>query len=380
MSFHTLNSKSFEISQYGDLQTAQVTRSPFQASLHALDPLQDPRWRTLVEEHPRASVFHTVSWLDALRRTYGYQPVVYTTSPPDEALQNGIVFCRVESRITGRRLVSLPFSDHCEPLTDRAEDFERIFRYLQPRVASGDWKYVELRPTSGSLPLSPAQESFQPSKRYYLHTVDLRPQENELFRRFHESSVQRRIRRATRDGLLYKSGRSDVLQSKFYELLVLTRRRHHTPPQPEKWFRNLIACMGDAIEIHIASHGNKPVAAILTLHFKNAVTYKYGGSDLAYKRFGSMPFLLWRAMQAAKSNGAEIFDLGRSDHDDHGLIAFKDHWDSVRAELTYWRFPAPRQGYFRSDVPGLELAKNIFGVLPTSVLKLAGRILYRHIG
>jgi CelD/BcsL family acetyltransferase involved in cellulose biosynthesis len=380
MSVHTFNDRAFELSQFGDLQTAQVSRAPLQAPLHALNPLRDSRWRAFVEEHPRASVFHKVSWLDALRRTYGYQPVVYTTSPPDEALQNGIVFCRVESRITGRRLVSLPFSDHCEPLIDRAEDLERIIRYLQPRVASGDWKYVELRPTSDAIPRSIRQEFFQPLKRYYLHTIDLRPQENELFRRLHESSVQRRIRRATREGLRYESGRSDVLQGKFYELLVLTRRRHHTPPQPEEWFRNLVACMGDAIEIHIASHGNKPVAAILTLQFKNAVTYKYGGSDLAYKKFGSMPFLLWRAMQAAKSNGVEVFDLGRTDLDDHGLIAFKDHWASVRTELTYWRFPAPTQGHFRSDVPGLELAKNIFRILPTSMLKLAGQILYRHIG
>ena len=37
-------------------------------------------------------------------------------SPPDEPLENGFLFCRVESWLTGRRLVSLPFSDHCEPL------------------------------------------------------------------------------------------------------------------------------------------------------------------------------------------------------------------------------------------------------------------------
>ena len=285
-----------------------------------------------------------------------------------------------ENRITGRRLVSLPFSDHCELLIDRAEDFDQIFRHLQARVVSGDWKYVELRPTSGSLPASPAQARFQPSKKYYLHTVDLSPQENELFRRFHESSVQRRIRRAMKEGLRYESGRSDNLKNKFYQLLVLTRRRHRTPPQPEKWFRNLIDCMGNAVEIHVASHGDEPVATILTLHFKSCVTYKYGGSDMAYKRFGPMPFLLWRAMQAAKSKGAKVFDLGRSDYDDQGLISFKDHWADARSLLTYWRFPASTQGRLRNDVPGLALAGHFFGFLPTPVLKLAGQILYRHIG
>jgi hypothetical protein len=47
--------------------------------------------RHLAEEHPRASVFHTIAWLEALRQTYGYQPVVYTTSAPGNGLRNGIV-------------------------------------------------------------------------------------------------------------------------------------------------------------------------------------------------------------------------------------------------------------------------------------------------
>src|ERR1700674_241455 len=44
------------------------------AAVHALDPLNDPRWSALIAEHPRASVFHTRGWLEALRRTYGFKP------------------------------------------------------------------------------------------------------------------------------------------------------------------------------------------------------------------------------------------------------------------------------------------------------------------
>ena len=36
-----------------------------------IDPLADARWDELVERHPRASVFHTRGWLEALKRTYG---------------------------------------------------------------------------------------------------------------------------------------------------------------------------------------------------------------------------------------------------------------------------------------------------------------------
>src|ERR1700719_16804 len=98
---------------------------------YQLDPTQDLRWAELVRRHPKASAFHAVAWLQALRRTYGYEPVVFTTSPPTGELKNGLVFCCINSWLTGRRLVSLPFSDHCEPLCDSAEDDDFLIRYLQ---------------------------------------------------------------------------------------------------------------------------------------------------------------------------------------------------------------------------------------------------------
>ena len=73
-------------------------------TVYRVDPLTDPRWDDFVEKHPRASVFHTSDWLEALRRTYGYQPVAYTTTPPGIKLTNGVVFCQVSSRRPVMRL------------------------------------------------------------------------------------------------------------------------------------------------------------------------------------------------------------------------------------------------------------------------------------
>ena len=50
--------------------------------------------RKFLEKHPAASIFHTPGWLEALRRTYGYEPVAFTTSPPGHPLTNGSPFCQ----------------------------------------------------------------------------------------------------------------------------------------------------------------------------------------------------------------------------------------------------------------------------------------------
>jgi hypothetical protein len=65
-------------------------------TIFTLNPLQDPRWPEFLQRHDAASVFHMPGWLEAMRRTYGYEPTVYTTASPGEELQNGILFCRVK--------------------------------------------------------------------------------------------------------------------------------------------------------------------------------------------------------------------------------------------------------------------------------------------
>ena len=352
--------------------------------VYAIDPLTDPRWSAFVKRHPRASVFHTIPWLDALQRTYGYKPIVYTTSPPGPDLQNGIVCCRVESWITGRRLVSLPFSDHCEPLIDHAEDLGAILSYFQAHRESGDWRYIEIRPLNSCLFRTSAKEGFQPSNQYCFHTIDLRPEEGELFRSFHKSCAQRRIQKAERAGLVCECGRSSALLRKFYELMLMTRRRHHVLPQPKEWFRNLVERMTDGLKIWVVSRENIAVASMLTLRFRDVLVFKYGCSDAAYHRFGSVPLVFWRVIQQAKSDGVRVFDLGRSDGGDQGLIAFKDHWASTRSLLTYWQIKAlsdeNSMGGSQRRRLGSHFLRLLPKFLPETIYQIGGRVFYRHFG
>ena len=159
---------------------------------------------------------------------------------------------------------------------------------------------------------------------------------------------------------------------------MLTRRRHRIPPQPGNWFANLLECMGEALEVHVASYQGKPVAAIITLLHKNTVTYKYGGSDQDFHHLGSMPFVLWKSIQKAQAIGAQTFDLGRSEAHNIGGVTFKDRWDSRRSVLTYWRFSRPAQAHSLARSHRFRLAQTFFGMLPDPLLKLTGALMYRH--
>jgi hypothetical protein len=346
---------------------------------HQLDPTKDSRWTELVARHPRASVFHTVGWLEALRRTYGYEPVVFTTSAPTGDLKNGLVFCRINSWLTGRRLVSLPFSDHCEPLCDSAEDVSLLIRNLQSVMEHQGWQNLEVRPINWDFGDTYNGIGFLPTATYFLHTLDLRPDLDEVFRSLDKDSVQRRIQRAQRAGLVEKCGRSDDLLKEFYALFVITRGRHRVPPTPYAWFRSLIQCLDKELEIRLAYKDKIPIAAILTLRFRDVVYFKYGCSDARFNKLGATPWLLWRAIAAAKSNEANVFDMGRTQKDDAGLLAFKNHWVSKPKRMVYWTFPHT-PSLDSPDGWKFRIAKRIFSFMPNSLRTMAGRLIYRHIG
>jgi Acetyltransferase (GNAT) domain len=345
--------------------------------IHALNPINDSRWKDLLHRHPKASVFHTGAWLEALRLTYGYEPIVFTTSPPGASLENGLASCDVRSWLTGHRLVSLPFSDYCEPLFDSAQELNFLVRYLQDTVGRGRWSYIEVRPMDGHFGQTVESGCFQFNGEYFLHRLDLQARTDQLFHSLDKDSVQRRVRRAERAGLAEECGRTEVLLRQFYDLLIVTRKRHQLPPQPYAWFRNLVKCFGEALEIRVAYKDEFPIASILTLQFKDTVYYKYGCSDARFNNLGATPLLLWRAIVQARSAGALTFDLGRTEVQNSGLVVFKDKWAPRSERLIYLRFP---RSISQSDGRKLEFLKQIFARMPAKLLAFAGSLIYRHIG
>jgi CelD/BcsL family acetyltransferase involved in cellulose biosynthesis len=344
------------------------------ACVYEVDPLQDSRWLAFLERDPRASIFHHPGWLRALNRTYGYVPVVFTTSAPDERLTNGVAFCRVNSWLTGRRLVSLPFSDHCEPLA-RPHELQFILQLLQAKMDEEELRYVEFRP----LELRPDGEGVCESEQFAFHTIDLRPSAADILKSLHKDSIRRKIQRAEREQLVYEVGNHDQLLKKFFHLFAMTRRRHGLPPTPFRWFTNLVECLGDRAQVRLASLGHEPVAALFTLKFGKAMVYKYGASDPGFNNLGGTPFLFWKAIEDAKENGIEEMDLGRSDLDNEGLIRFKGQLASARTLLSYWRLAKDFQPARKSS-RSFQIASQLLAYAPARVQIGIGDLFTKHMG
>jgi CelD/BcsL family acetyltransferase involved in cellulose biosynthesis len=352
----------------------QVIVNPIEdASVYELDPLVDSRWEEFLYRQPNASVFHSREWLRALHTAYGYEPVAITDSPPECPLISVMVFCRVVSRITGKRLVSLPFSDHCDPLCESTRGFNMLASYAAAVAKGENYKYVEIRPIAAMVP-----RGFQASKSYYYHQVDLMPGADLVYRKLHVDCIQRKIRRAERENLTFRSGTTAELMETFYKLHTHTRLRHGLPPQPRLWFNALFTNMQRQISIKVAYFEGKPVASVITLEGFRTTVYKYGCSDESYNRLGGAQALMWEAIEEACNKGHTVFDMGRSDLDQLGLIEYKDRWGARKSLITYYRSPCGA-AKAQDDPRAVRLVKRLFSNLPESVAPFVGRLIYRHL-
>ncbi|MBI3475576.1 MAG: GNAT family N-acetyltransferase [Acidobacteria bacterium] len=341
--------------------------------VHVINPLLDDRWNDLVSHHSRASAFHQRGWIDALARTYGFEPLVLTSAPDGQSLRNGVVLCRVKSWITGNRLVSLPFSDHCDPLVDGQDEWTIFEDWLQTECGRTRG-YAELRPR-----MDDTRYAVRPSQSYWLHELDLGPELSRLFDNLHKDSIQRKIRRAERERLQCDTGRSARHLDEFYRLMLKTRRRHQLLPPPPSWIRALSECLGDKLEIRLAMKDNRAVAALLTLRHRNTVTYKYGCSDSKHHQLGGMPFLFWRLIEESKAAGAEKIDFGRSEPNQHGLVAFKEKFGMAGRRLHYYCYGRVSGEAWWNPL-NMTLMRRILPALPDALLSTSGGWLYRHVG
>src|SRR4051794_35545435 len=113
--------------------------------MYIIDPLTDSRWSPFVEQHGSACAFHSEGWLRALWLTYSYRTFAVTSSSPGSELSDALPVCRVESWATGRRLVALPFTDHCQPLLGCDVAMPRkAFEFLVELSQREKYKFIEI--------------------------------------------------------------------------------------------------------------------------------------------------------------------------------------------------------------------------------------------
>ncbi|SPF43084.1 conserved hypothetical protein [Syntrophobacter sp. SbD1] len=343
-----------------------------QSDLQIIDPLNFPGWDDLVLSADNYSFFHTSAWIRVLCESYGYSPSFFALSR-DGKLSIVIPLLEVKSFFTGRRAVSLPFSDYSEPVVFDGSSLSGLPGSLIDTAKKKGWKYLDFRGGSFFPPGIPSWS------RYLHHSLELSNPED-LLSKFHKNTV-RNLKKAKASGLSVGVFDSFDAIRQYYRLHCQTRKRQGAPPQPFSFFKKIFehVCSKGHGQVVLAHYNDKPVAGAVFFHFGRKAMYKYGALDMNYATLGASTAVMWEAMSGYAALGYQAFCFGRTDLGNEGLRRFKLGFGPDEYLLDYRRFDVLKGAFVGGNEKNRLPLSRFIKHFPIPGLKMIG-LTYRHFG
>ncbi|NLF79483.1 MAG: GNAT family N-acetyltransferase [Chloroflexi bacterium] len=322
---------------------------------------------------PGATIFHHPAWLQTLGECYGYRPFVVTVSDSHGVVEAGLPCAEVRSRLTGRRWVSLPFTDYCPPLYRDDPALASLTDSLLKLAEQRRTPRIELRWEF------PSRTAIHPYSHHVLHILRLEPDTQCLGRRL-DTTHRQNIRAAKKHDLRIERGADIEHMRAFYQLQVETRQRKGIPAQPWAFFEKLTSTvLGKKLGFVLLAYADDDcLAGAVFLHWGGALMCKYAASREETLGLRPNNLIFWTAICWGCENGFTTFDMGRTALENTGLREFKSRWGAEETSLIYATIgadpPSPQDG---------RLMRAIGAVIrraPPWVCRISGDVLYRHVG
>lgn len=337
-----------------------------------INPIELPNWNELLSNTAGASFFHTSNWARVLSETYNYVPL-YFSEIQDNRLSTLIPLMEVKSLLTGKRGVSLPFTDNCPVISDDISSLKKKFDEITGYGKKKQWRYIEFRDQSIG------RMEKQHSSSFYSHYLSLGPDEK-IIAGFRDST-RRNIKKAEKQGVRVTISDSINSLKSFYNLNRITRKEHGLPPQPYEFFHNLhrhILSQKKGFVVSAAYKGRDIASAIFFYFMDNAI-YKYGASDKNFQHLRANNLVMWEAIKWFCKNHFKGLDLGRTEPENKGLLQFKRGWGTIEGMIYYYKYDLKQDSFIEEDSK-FRTSYPVFKKMPLPFLGLVGKLLYRHMG
>ncbi len=325
---------------------------------------------------PDAGIFHTAGWARVLAGCYGYVPRYGVLKEADRVVAL-LPMMEVDSLLTGRRGVSLPFSDECQPLLGEGVMLESIVEPARALGRQRGWDYLELRGGSGPPTGAVRSEEFK------MHYLALEGSEEIQFQKL-QGCQRRNIHKALKEGVEIHRLQTRASVDDYYALHCVTRRRQGLPPQPRRFFHAIHEHVIEAGSgfVLLARHKGQLIAGAVYLFHGSRALYKFGASDRSFQHLRANSLLMWEAIRYFRVAGMRQFSFGRTDPANAGLLQFKRGWGAEEVPLCYYRIGLRKEVRLKQTIraEGAGAASRIMQQLPVPVLRLLGSLAYRHMG
>lgn len=333
--------------------------------------VNDNEWHDLLFSHSGATLYHTPEWKKFLEKTFDYKPHYLFANDECGQLAGMLPLFHVRSRLTGNRLLSVPFAHECNPLgsPDVLKDLVTAAIDLSQHL---DTSYIELRggiDHTGFI----SQNVFS---TYILQLVTI----EKTWSLIHKSAKRYIKKSMDSVNVTHSNFKEDA--DIFYQINCINKKRKGVPAHPENFFKNLTFELPDSVNIYLAKLGQDTIGGIITLDSgTDTVIYGYGASDPKYLDYSPVYACLWKSIEDACLLGRKYYDFGRVSSDNMGLIDFKKKWGAQERKLYYSYYPESVKSVLTNRDSFLNrLGNTVIRRMPMSVYTKFSDVVFPHLG
>jgi len=343
--------------------------------MEIVNPLNQYGWDELVSSHPSGSFFHTTSWARVLAESYGYRPAYFVVRDKN-CLRALLPVMEIRSILTGKRGVSLPFSDYADSFAEDEEQYLSLAKTAMRHGTQGGWKTLEIR--GGWYPWAEKEQSYV----FLGHRLSLSGTESEIQAGF-RTNIRRNISRALKADVKVEISNSSEAVEAYYHLHCITRKGHGIPPQPLKFFRKIQehVLQPNMGFVALATYRKSVVAGIVLFHHGDKAIYKFGASSQEGKECRANNLVMWEAIRWYRQKGYKEFCFGRTESINQGLREYKLGYGASEYDLPYYKYNLSKdRGVARKAEDYSGRLERYYRKVPIPISRIVGTLLYRHIG
>lgn len=198
-----------------------------------------------------------------------------------------------------------------------------------PEVADACAEWCAEHAKAVSLKIDPAVQQldlssdWKPSEHVLLAstaTIDLTPEEDDIFKGLHSKKARQYIRKAGRDGVTCRPAVKEDLDG-ILSIYKRTAANDGFPLHADEFYHKAFDMLGDENQLFVAEKDGTMLSFLWNATTAGTAFELWGGVSDEGKRLRANYLLKWTAIQAAKARGTKLYDLNGLLND--GISDFK---------------------------------------------------------
>lgn len=322
-----------------------------------------------VRAHPARTAYHELELGALIAETLGQSSRYLLARDASGAVRGALPLVRLESRLFGDYVVSMPWFNYGGPLADDEATCAALLQAAAGFARERGCSHMEIRETRP-----------RPGWLARTHKVSMTlalPAEVDALERSFGASVRAQADKAARAGCTFRTGERELLDD-FYHLYCVRMRELGTPVQSRAFFENLLELFGKDAFLAVVARDGRALAAGFFLAHGDTLEVPWASSLRRANPLGVNMLLYRRALCEAVARGYRHFDFGRSS-EGSPTWRFKRQWGAVPRQL-YWHYwtaaelepPGPS-----ADDPKFLLASALWRRLPLRLTRRLGPAIVR---